>query len=68
MAHTPLKITIPEAQSELDKPGTLVCPNVTKRYRPARGRGMEARIMHFVMRLAIPRIYIPQMNKRTWVK
>jgi len=32
------------------------------------GRGLDARIMHFVMRLFFRGIYIPQMNKRTWVK
>ena len=70
MAHTPLKMTIPEAQSELDKAWYTS-------YSPRRneevvdllaGRGIDARIMHFVMRLFFRGIYIPQMNKRTWVK
>jgi radical SAM superfamily enzyme YgiQ (UPF0313 family) len=70
MAHTPLKMTIPEAQIELDKAWRTS-------YSPERneevidllaGRGMEARLMHFVMRLFFRGIYIPQMNKRTWVK
>ena len=70
MAHTPLKMTIPEAQIELD--------NAWKTsYSPKRneevidlldGRGLDARIMHFVMRLFFRGIYIPQMNKRTWAK
>ena len=68
MAHTPLKMTIPEAQIELDKAWRTS-------YSPKRneevidileGRGLDARIMHFVMRLFFRGIYIPQMNKRTW--
>jgi radical SAM superfamily enzyme YgiQ (UPF0313 family) len=70
MAHTPLKMTIPEAQIELDTAWRTS-------YSPKRndkvidllaGRGMDARLMHFVMRLFFRGIYIPQMNKRTWVK
>ena len=70
MAHTPLKMTIPEAQLELDKAWRTS-------YSPERnsevidllaGRGIDARIMHFVMRLFFRGIYIPQMNKRTWAK
>ena len=70
MAHTPLKMTIPEAQIELDNAWR-------KSYSPKRneevidllaGRGLDARLMHFVMRLFFRGIYIPQMNKRTWAK
>ena len=70
MAHTPLKLTIPEAQIELDQAWRTS-------YSPKRneevidilaGRGLDARIMHFVMRLFFRGIYIPQMNKRTWAK
>src|SRR5467141_3370957 len=70
MAHTPLKMTIPEAQIELDLAWRTS-------YSPERneevidllnGRGLDAQIMHFVMRLFFRGIYIPQMNKRTWAK
>ena len=70
MAHTPLKMTIPEAELELDKAWRTS-------YSPERnnevigllaGRGIDARIMHFIMRLFFRGIYIPQMNKRTWAK
>ena len=70
MAHTPLKMTIPEAEHELDTAWRTA-------YSPERneevidllaGRGLDARLMHFVMRLFFRGIYIPQMNKRTWVK
>jgi len=70
MAHTPLKMTIPEAERELDTAWRTS-------YSPQRneevidllaGHGIDARIMHFVMRLFFRGIYIPQMNKRTWIK
>jgi len=70
MAHTPLKMSIPEAEAELQKAWLTS-------YSPERnnevidllaGRGIDARIMHFVMRLFFRGIYIPQMNKRTWAK
>jgi radical SAM superfamily enzyme YgiQ (UPF0313 family) len=70
MAHTPLKMTIPEAEAELQKAWLTS-------YSPERnnevidllaGRGIDARVMHFVMRLFFRGIYIPQMNKRTWAK
>jgi radical SAM superfamily enzyme YgiQ (UPF0313 family) len=70
MAHTPLKMTIPEAQIELDKAWHTS-------YSPERndevidllaGQRIDDRVMHFVMRLFFRGIYIPQMKKRTWVK
>jgi radical SAM superfamily enzyme YgiQ (UPF0313 family) len=70
MAHTPLKMTIPEAQIELDKAWRTS-------YSPERNEkvidlladhGLDARLMHFIMRLFFRGIYIPQMNKRTWAK
>jgi radical SAM superfamily enzyme YgiQ (UPF0313 family) len=70
MAHTPLKMSIPEAEAELQQAWLTS-------YSPERnnevidllaGRGIDARVMHFVMRLFFRGIYIPQMNKRTWAK
>jgi radical SAM superfamily enzyme YgiQ (UPF0313 family) len=70
MAHTPLKITIEQAQGELDRAWT-------NSYSPRRneevidlleGRGYDARIMHFIMRLFFRGIYYPQMNKMAWAK
>ncbi len=70
MAHTPLKMTIPEAQIELDTAWrTSYSPKRNEKVIDLlAGRGMDARVMHFVMRLFFRGIYIPQMNKRTWVK
>jgi len=65
-----LKLTIPEAQYELDHAWS-------RSYSPARnervielleGRGLDARAMHFVMRLFFRGIYFPQMSKASWVK
>jgi radical SAM superfamily enzyme YgiQ (UPF0313 family) len=70
MAHTPLKMTIPEAQIELDNAWyTSYSPKRNEEVIDLlNGRGIDAQIMHFVMRLFFRGIYIPQMNKRTWVK
>jgi radical SAM superfamily enzyme YgiQ (UPF0313 family) len=70
MAHTPLKISIPQAQKELDRAWTLS-------YSPERNADVidtlrdqrfDDRMVHFVMRMFFRGIYFPQMNKRSWVK
>ncbi|MGA9995055.1 MAG: radical SAM protein [Pyrinomonadaceae bacterium] len=70
MAHEPLKMTIPEAQEELERAWA-------NSYSPERNqRAIESisdqplnfRIIHFVMRLFFRGIYFPQMNKRAWIK
>src|ERR1700730_393376 len=70
MAHTPLKLTIPEAQFELDRAWSRsYCPERNERViELLEGRGLDARTMHFVMRLFFRGIYFPQMNKTAWVK
>lgn len=70
MAHTPLKLTIPEAQIELDHAWqrTYSPERNAQVIELLRDQGMDARAMHFVMRLFFRGIYIPQMNKRTWAK
>ena len=70
MANTPLKITIPQTQIELDKAWTAS-------YSPQRNasaidslssKPISVRIIHLTMRLVFRGIYFPQMNKRAWVK
>jgi radical SAM superfamily enzyme YgiQ (UPF0313 family) len=70
MANTPLKMTIPQTQMELDQAWTAS-------YSPQRNasavdslssKPIDVRIIHFVMRLVFRGIYFPQMNKRAWVK
>jgi hypothetical protein len=70
MANTPLKMTIPQTQMELDKAWTAS-------YSPQRNasavdslssKPISVRIIHLAMRLVFRGIYFPQMNKRAWVK
>jgi radical SAM superfamily enzyme YgiQ (UPF0313 family) len=70
MAHTPLKMTIPEARQETDHAWRLS-------YSPERNaEALEAiseaafryRLSHLVSRLFFRGIYFPQMNKRAWLK
>jgi radical SAM superfamily enzyme YgiQ (UPF0313 family) len=70
MAHTPLKMTAPEAQIELDKAWmTSYSPENNERaIKWFGGRDINDEIMHFVMRMFFRGIYFPQRNTRTWVK
>jgi radical SAM superfamily enzyme YgiQ (UPF0313 family) len=70
MAHTPLKMTIPEAQIELDKAWmTSYSPkNNQKALDWFGGRDINDQIMHFVMRMFFRGIYFPQRNARVWTK
>ncbi len=70
MAHTPLKMTIPETQEELEQAWA-------RSYSPERNEqalaaisdhSMNYRVTHLVMRLFFRGIYFPQMNKRAWMK
>jgi hypothetical protein len=70
MAHTPLKMTIPEAQIELDHAWmTSYSPKNNERAIDwFGGREINDQIMHFVMRMFFRGIYFPQRNTRTWLK
>ena len=70
MAHTPLKMSIEEVHSELNKAWV-------RSYSPERNatavdsikdRPIGYRIMHLVTRLTFRGIYFPQMGKRAWAK
>ena len=70
MTHTPLKMTIPEAHSE-------VAQAWSSSYSPARiteavdsisHKSVEARIMHLIARLFFRGIYFPQMGRWAWIK
>ena len=70
MAHTPLKMTIEEAKTEVNKAWTTS-------YSPERNaQAMDMlrdapviyRIIHLVSRLFFRGIYFPQMGKRAWLK
>ena len=68
MSHTPLRMTVSQAHEELDIAWR-------RSYSPNRnenvidlleGRGLDTRIMHFLMRLFFRGIYVPQMTKTAW--
>jgi radical SAM superfamily enzyme YgiQ (UPF0313 family) len=70
MAHTPLKMTIPEARQETDHAWRMS-------YSPERNEeainaisdaAFRYRLSHLVSRLFFRGIYFPQMNKRAWLK
>jgi radical SAM superfamily enzyme YgiQ (UPF0313 family) len=70
MAHTPLKMSISEAQIEIEKAWQLsYSPESNERaVDTLRDRRFDDRMIHFVMRMFFRGIYFPQMNKRAWVK
>jgi len=70
MAHTPLKMTIPETQDELEKAwATAYSPETIERaLNSISDKPLQQRVMHLVMRLCFRGIYFPQMNKRAWMK
>ena len=70
MAHRPTKITIPQAQIELNHAwNTSYSP---KRNEEAldwfKGESVNDQIMHMVMRMFFRGIYFPQRNTRVWTK
>src|SRR5215831_12364470 len=70
MAHTPLKMTIAEAQVELDQ-AWLTSYSPVSNQRAIdwfHGREINDQIMHFVMRMFFRGIYFPQRNARVWTK
>jgi len=70
MAHTPLKMTIPETQEELEKAWTTAYSpeTIQKALDSIKDQPVRYRVMHLLMRLFFRGIYFPQMNKRAWIK
>ncbi len=70
MAHTPLKITIDEAQVELDKAWMITYgpKNNERALAWLNDHPINDQIMHLVMRLFFRGIYFPQRNARVWTK
>ena len=70
MAHTPLKMTIPQAHAELEEAWTAsYSPRRNEQVLDAlRGQPVKVRAIHLVMRLFFRGIYFPQMNWRAWLK
>lgn len=70
MAHTPLKMSIPDTQSELEKawersysPERIASAVESISHKP-----IDHRIMHLITRLIFRGIYFPQMGKKAWAK
>ena len=70
MAHTPLKMTIPETQLELDKAwvGSYSPTRIASALDSISEKPIEHRIMHLIVRLVFRGIYFPQMSKLVWAK
>src|SRR2546421_1376055 len=68
MAHTPLKISIDEAQIELDRAWTTsYSPKNNERAIDwFKGEAIDDQIMLLIMRMFFRGIYFPQRNARVW--
>ena len=70
MAHTPLKMTIAETHSELNKAWVnSYSPERNQRALDSiRDKPIDHRVMHLITRLIFRGIYFPQMGKRAWLR
>jgi radical SAM superfamily enzyme YgiQ (UPF0313 family) len=70
MAHTPLKLTIPEAQVEVDHAwSSSYSPGATARAIDAiADKPLGYRLSHLIARLCFRGIYFPQMNVWSWLR
>jgi radical SAM superfamily enzyme YgiQ (UPF0313 family) len=70
MAHTPLKMTIPEAHREVAQAWSVSYSpaRITEALGSISHKSVEYRIMHVIARLFFRGIYFPQMGWWTWTK
>lgn len=70
MAHTPLKMTIDEAQSEVDSAwrSSYSAKSNARALGSLADRPLDARIMHLIARLFFRGIYFPQLTKLAWAR
>ena len=70
MAHTPLKMTIPEAHREIAQAwsASYSPARITEAIDSISHKSVEARIMHLIARLFFRGIYFPQMGRWAWIK
>lgn len=70
MAHTPLKMTIPEAQKELQYAweNSYSPERIAEALASIGHKSVGWRIYHLIMRLTFRGIYFPQMGLRAWGK
>jgi radical SAM superfamily enzyme YgiQ (UPF0313 family) len=70
MAHTPLKMTIPEVHREVAQAwsASYSPARITEAIDSISHKSVEARIMHLIARLFFRGIYFPQMGWWAWIK
>ncbi len=70
MAHTPLKMTIPEAHAELNHAwqASYSPERIAEALASISHKSVGWRIYHFILRLSFRSIYFPQTTKRAWLK
>jgi radical SAM superfamily enzyme YgiQ (UPF0313 family) len=70
MAHTPLKMTIPEAQKELHHAwaSSYSPERIEEALASISHKSVGWRIYHFVMRISFRGIYFQQIGWRSWLK
>jgi hypothetical protein len=70
MAHTPSKMTIPEAHREVAQAwsASYSPTRITEALDSIRRQSVEARIMHLIARFFFRGIYFPQMGWLAWAK
>src|SRR5687768_2692465 len=68
MAHTPLKMTIEQAQDEVDKAWRTSYSAEANQHalESIADRRIDYRLMHLIARLFFRGIYFPQLTKRDW--
>ena len=68
MAHTPLKMTIEQAQDEVDKAwrSSYSAEANQQALEAIADRRIDYRLMHLISRLFFRGIYFPQLTKRDW--
>ena len=70
MAHTPLKMTIPEVHREVAQAwsASYSSARITEALDSISHKSVEARIIHLIARLFFRGIYFPQMGWWAWIK
>jgi type VI protein secretion system component VasF len=70
MAHTPLKMTIPEAQRELEHAwaSSYSPQRIAEALDSISHKSVGLRIYHLILRLSFRGIYFKQVGWRSWLK
>jgi radical SAM superfamily enzyme YgiQ (UPF0313 family) len=70
MANTPLKMTIPQAEMEVEKAwrASYSPQRIEKAIESISDKPIDQRVMHLIVRLTFRGIYFPQMSKLAWIR